>query len=180
MSWDALIVKVAGDNYEKPTEHAKLVAMGNVRELRAAINEAFPGTKWDRSGDGFVQIESLGLEFRLIGKTASGKSSNAAQEDDKVQSIGVSARGTGNPVELITNFARKNLWSVADSQEGQWIDLKNVSDKSWREFTGYREQVFNAQPEPPSSELGHTGLNLVISVAFFAGLFLAVRYFTKP
>jgi hypothetical protein len=97
MSWDALIVKVAGDNYEKPTEHAKLVAMGNVRELRAAINEAFPGTKWDRSGDGFVQIESLGLEFRLIGKTASGKSSNTAQEDDKVQSIGVSARGTGNP-----------------------------------------------------------------------------------
>jgi hypothetical protein len=179
MSWDALIAKVAGDNFEKPAENAKLVSMGSVREMRSVISEYFPSIKWQENGQGFVTTDSGSLEFLLIGRRDTGANFNAIQDSEAVESIGVSARGGGDPVGIVTQFAILNKWSVADSQEGTWMDLRNVSRKSWKEFTTYRDKIANSAGSSGSSETGSIGINLVISIALFALIAVAIKFLPK-
>ncbi len=142
MSWDALIAKTSGEDFHKPPENTELLPMGNAREIREIITRHFPETDWQRDGTGFLRSDSLFLEFRLLGKSPPKDPFLPIPDEELVQSIGFSARGDGDPVGLIASFARQNKWSVVDAQEGTWMDLRNVSDKSWKEFTGYRDRIF--------------------------------------
>ena len=179
MSWDALIAKAAGDNFEKPTENAKLVSMGSVHEMRSVISKHFPSIKWQENGQGVVTTDLGSLEFLLIGRRDTGENFNATLESQAVESIGVSARGGGDPVGIITQFAILNKWSIADSQEGRWMDLRNVSRKSWEEFTAYRDKIANSAGSRDSPEAGSIGINLVISIAVFALIAVAIKFLSK-
>ena len=179
MSWDALIAKVADENFEKPAENAKLIGMGTAQEVRGVISEYFPTIKWQRDGQGFVLTDAGSLEFLLIGKRDTGENFNVTEDSDEVDSIGVSARGGGDPVGIISHFAILNRWSVADAQEGNWMDLKNVSRKSWEEFTVYRDRVASSPRSSNSPEMGWISINIIISIAFFALIAVVVRFYSQ-
>ena len=179
MSWDALIAKVASDNFEKPDQNAKLVGMGSSQEIRSVITKYFPSIKWQKDGQGFVATELGSLEFLLIGRRDTGENFNASQDSDTVESIGVSARGGGDPVGVIAQFAILNKWSVVDAQEGGWMDLRNISRKSWEEFTNYRDKIAMPGGENESNGKGAVATNLLISIVFFALIAFVVKYFSQ-
>lgn len=182
MSWDAIIAKTSDSNYIKPADDARLVAMGTAQEIRGKLSSALPSLKWSSASEGHGNVESLSLEFSLLGKSDAAKPMKPSKlpgDSDPIESVGVSARGTGDPVGVIVSIAKANRWSVADSQDGIWIDLNAPGKKSWNEFAQYRDEVAGNLPldRPPGDRSVTT--NLLISAIVFGAVVVAVRYLFK-
>ncbi|MFO1449859.1 MAG: hypothetical protein U1F61_17000 [Opitutaceae bacterium] len=182
MSWDAIIAKTSDSHYIKPADDARLVAMGTAQEIRGKLSSALPSIKWSSSSEGHGYVESLSLEFSLRGKSDPSKPTKASKppgDSDPIESVGVSARGTGDPVNIVVSIAKTNRWSVADSQEGTWIDLNSPDKTSWREFAQYRDEVTGSLPPEGSMSDRSVATNLLISAVVFGAVIVAVRYFLK-
>lgn len=190
MSWDAILVKTSDTNFAKPADNATGISMGKPAELRGKINSVIPGIHWWNGTEGNANMGSLSLEFSLIGnEKVNFPVVTAAQipkppgELDDVGSIGVSARGAGDPVSILVTIAKANHWSLGDSQDGSWIDLNSPSQSSWQEFTGYRDHVVNnlegARTNGGTNSTLSIGVNLIISAVIFAALIFLVRKATR-
>ncbi len=185
MSWDATIAKTSDPKFIKPADEARFLPMGTALEVRNNLTTAAPSIEWSSASQGHAYVGSLSLEFSFLGKIEENESlasmAKRPQDADEVGSIGVSARGAGDPLEVVISIAKANQWSVFDSQEGTWIDLNAPSKESWKDFTEFRDMVAQNLPgdrHPPTSS-GSLATNLFIVAA---GLFLvvfAVRYLFK-
>jgi hypothetical protein len=182
MSWDVIIAKTADPNFVKPSEDAGLLPLGNLNEVKVKLSAFDPKIEWASATQGHTIVGKISLEILLLGKTpergAPRTTATSLAGSDDVWSIGISARGEGDPVALVTMLAKTNSWSVADSQDGGWMDLNAPSLKSWKAFSEYRNEVFGGKQGGDSSG-GSVGMNLLISVAVFVVLVLLVRLFPK-
>lgn len=182
MSWDAIIAKTSDTNYTKPGDDAAFVSMGNPAEVRAKLNLGLPSLKWSSRSDGHADVGSLSLEFTLMGKSEHvGRESEPKQltEAESVDSIGVSARGNGDPVSVVVGLAKSNHWSVADSQDGAWINLDSPAQKTWTEFTQYRDKIARESRGTGPVTGGSVGINLLISCVVLIVVVLVIKHFFK-
>lgn len=183
MSWDAIIAKTADQNFAKPADDALYLPMGSASSIQAKLNSALPELEWSSASEGYARSGTLSLEFSLLGKMdPNGSESRSIGINDEVESISVAARGSGDPVALLVVIAKANEWSVADTQEGAWIDLNAPSQATWQQFTEYRDRLQQGSP-PGSSPSGGSpsaesmATNLMISCAVFVILALAIWRF---
>jgi hypothetical protein len=179
MSWDVIIAKAADTNYCKPAESTGLLPMGTPGELHAKLDAVVPAIHWTSNAEGHAYVGSLSLEFSLGGKTDGiAPTATPLAGSDQVQSIGVSARGSGDPVATVVAIARKYQWSVADAQDGAWVDLNAPSHASWNQFTEYRDKMAAGgySEGGAKSTLGQT---LLITILATAAVIVALRYFFK-
>jgi hypothetical protein len=184
MSWDATLAKTSDPNFARPAEDAKLLPMGKPADVRAALNATIPGIDWSHPPEGHVFMGDFSLEFYLTGKTPFQAGSTTipnVSESDDVESVSVSARGSGDPISALVAVAKANHWSLADAQEGTWMDLNSPSQKSWENFTAFRDRVSArvgiVQPKPMESR--SVGTNLLISAAVILGIILVMKYLPK-
>ena len=181
MSWDVIIGKTAGTNYAKPAEDAGFLPMGKPSEVKAKLDASIPSIQWFGADNGHASLDKLSLEINLIGPEDSnrpGLQPLPLRESDDVHMIGIAARGSGDPVALIVDLCKTNRWSVADSQEGEWINLNAPSKQSWQQFSTYRDKVLGS-PSVSGPSSGSVAVNLLISLVFFVLVGVAVRYSTK-
>lgn len=178
MSWDAILVKTTEPNSAKPADDAKPLPMGTAREVRNKLEDAVPAINWWSSSEGHGYIGNLSLEFSLMGKTEGREPrdvSKPLRDADEVETVGVSARGEGDPVTLVCNIAKKNHWSVADAQDGTWMDLNAPDQKSWQEFSGYRDRLADAPPGEAPSTGTPMAMDILASLALLLVVALLVR-----
>ena len=178
MSWDAILVKTTDTNSAKPADDAKYLPMGTAREVRSKLEDAVPAIQWWSSSEGHGYIGNLSIEFSLLGKTEGVNPPGMLKplrDADQVETVGVSARGEGDPLTLVCNIAKKNHWSAADSQEGTWIDLNAPDQKSWQEFSGYRDRLTDAPPGQGLSSGTSMAMNILASLALLFVVALLVR-----
>lgn len=181
MSWDAIIAKTADPNYAKPAENAAFLSMGTVKDVRAKVNAAVPQIKWSNGQEGVAFIGSLSLEINLAGKSDGTTAATAKRlsDHDEVESIGVSARGDGDPVATLVSLAKENHWSVSDSQEGTWIDLNSAGQNSWQGFTTFRDKALSDGRGGGSGNPPSVATNLMISAGLLIVAILVIRAFSK-
>src|SRR5688572_4837769 len=111
MSWDAIIVKTSDPNYIKPADGAQFLPMGTAQEIRGKLTTAIPSIKWWSSYQGHSLVGSLSLEFSLMGRTEKKSLASVPKrpgDSDLVESVGVSARGTGEPLSVLVAIAKAN------------------------------------------------------------------------
>ncbi|HUR44764.1 MAG TPA: hypothetical protein VMZ27_02730 [Candidatus Saccharimonadales bacterium] len=174
MSWDAIFVKTTDPNFLHPAEHAGTMVMGPVSELQAKVKENLPSVEWTQPGYGHARIGSLSLEFSMLAPTVRGAAPRSLSLSSDVDSIGVAARGSGDPLGVIVALAKSNHWSVIDSQEGTWMNLAAPNSSSWKEFTGFRDKVAGRIGESTGRPTEGIGRNLLISAVFFVALVLVL------
>lgn len=182
MSWDAIIGKTSDPNFAKPADNAPFVAMGKPKEVKAKLNMSLPGIDWSSTSEGHVYAGAVSLEFSLTGKSAAaatGITPPRLMESEDVEFIGVSARGSGAPIPILVSIAKANQWSIADSQDGTWIDLNAPSEKSWVQFTEFRDKIVANPGSGNSNTNPSVGTNLLISAVVFVAIALAIKFFLK-
>ena len=177
MSWDVIIIKTTDPNFARPTEKADRVLMGKPDEVRSSLDKSIRGIHWTSTSHGVLNEGSLTLEFLLSAphNSVDGLPPVSLKASDEVDSIGVYARGSGNPVEIIVKAAKFNQWSVFDSGMGTWIDLNSPNQQSWKEYTYYASTV---EPETPGKTEGgaaNLGTHLLLSVVVFAAVIVFIR-----
>src|SRR5437868_12692939 len=110
MSWDAIIVKTTDPNYAKPREDAPSVVMGRVSEVQAKVKQVVPSVEWSSPAYGHASLGSLSLEFSMLGPTNSATAPEKLSLRSDVESIGIAARGSGDPISIIVTLAKSNHW----------------------------------------------------------------------
>ena len=178
MSWDAILTKTADPNFKKPAENADSISMGQPAEIRDILNKSVPGLHWSSRTEGHVEVDSLSVEFSLMGMLTNTDRSmppKRLSEGDNVGGVAVTVRGNGNPVPWLVSLATKHQWSLSDSQEGEWIDLDRPNQESWEGFTALRDQALGLAGATDSGRDHSFAVNLLLSVMFFMAIAFAYR-----
>jgi len=121
------------------TGDMKVPPLGDADFVRAQISKSLPKVNWSNPAWGVLEGTGWSIEFNH-------------RKSGLAESIMLHVRGGGDPISAIIKLCKDTGWVAFDAQKGELIDLKNPSDKSWKEFQGFRAQISNSisvQPKPP-------------------------------
>ncbi len=124
MSWDAVIVK---EKFDLEDENYEPKALGKRDEIIKLLKKILPNL--DESGE-FLEEYGYSIEFRI-------------DEDEIIDTISLSARGGGNPLNAIKLILMEMNWNAIDCQTGEFIDVCKQDTKSWEDFQEYRDKITN-------------------------------------
>lgn len=125
MSWDIMLLS---KDPGPITGTMKVPPLGDAQFVRDQISKTLPGVNWSDPAWGVLDGPGWSIEFnhRKFGLT---------------EGLMLHVRGGGEPISAIVEICRNTGWVAFDIQEGALIDLKAPSDKSWKEFQGYRDGI---------------------------------------
>ncbi|HWA26186.1 MAG TPA: hypothetical protein VG734_11025 [Lacunisphaera sp.] len=144
----------------------KVPPLGDAQFVRDQISKSLPGVNWSNPAWGVLEGKGWSIEFNH-------------QTSGPTDSVMLHVRGGGDPISAIVKLCKDNGWVAMDAQDATLIDLNKPSDKTWKEFQGYRDKLAAgiSTPPPPPASTEMRAVNIGISVLFFAILaWLLIRW----
>jgi hypothetical protein len=155
MSWDAML-------YSKDpgpvSRDMKTPPLGDAQFVREQISKSLPGVNWSDPAWGVLDGNGWSIEFNH-------------QESGSTDSVMLHVRGGGDPISSIVKLCKETGWVAFDLQTGTLVDLTSPSDKSWKEFQGYRDRVGTTVAVPATAAptiLSERSINFAISGVIMA------------
>jgi len=110
MSWDVMIFKFEGSPPPaKEIGETKMpLLLGTAAEVRAEISAVLPEVKWSEPLYGIFDARGSYLEFNL-------------GDDDPLDSLMISVRGSENPKVLLFALAKANNWTLFDMSTADYL-----------------------------------------------------------
>ena len=130
MSWDVHIFKVSQPypSAEAIPAGEKLLALGTMAHVHAAVVEHFPGTDWSDASWGLFRSTFGSIEFNL-------------GRDDPAQSMMLHVRASSEVVVPIVALCRDQKWSAFDCSTGELLEHADDPTAGIEGWLGYRERV---------------------------------------
>ena len=154
MSWDVMLFS---RDPGPITSDMKVPPLGNAEFVRAQISKALPCVNWSDPAWGVLDGPGWSIEFNH-------------QKSGSTDSVMLHVRGGGDPISAIVKLCRETGWVAFDVQSEGLIDLKAPSDKSWKEFQGFRDKISASMSVPPKqpSAAENRPMFIGLSVILFA------------
>lgn len=145
------------------TGDMKVPPLGDAEFVRTQISKSLPGVNWSDPAWGLLEGPGWSIEFNH-------------QKSGITDSIMLHVRGSGDPISAIVSLCKDTDWVAFDVQSEALIDLKAPSDKSWKEFQGFRDTLSASISVPPKqAPVANRPLNLGLSAVFFALVIWLIR-----
>ncbi len=141
MSWDVMIFNTTGSvrpHIEQFTE-SDYQPLGSAVDVRERLSNIVPDIDWTDPAWGIYEGDGFSIEFNV-------------GTEDPIDTMMLHARGSGDAIKAIVNFARPLGWSALDCSTDEFLDLDRPSHDGWEEFKVFRNKVYKQTSHSDESE----------------------------